>query len=104
MAIKVNFRTAKLRRCFNKSQEAIRAWGDKVGRNYVKRIKDIEAAAKVEDLYKLPHLGFHPLREDRKGQYAVELGYRARMIVTVTQGGKIEIVTVQEVDQRHYEN
>ncbi len=99
MAIQVKFKSPDLQDKFENSKGAIRAWGEVVGKNYIKRVRALQAAMRFEDLEKLPQLNFHPLKGNRKGQYAVNLSGRARLIVT--REGEDTLI-VQEVNLDHY--
>lgn len=71
-----------------------------MARRYAQRINDLYAAETVEDLYRIPPLRFHPLKGDRRGQYALSLTDRVRLIVSVA-GEATPIVWVEEVS-KHY--
>jgi plasmid maintenance system killer protein len=60
----------------------MRLWGEEVVRKYVQRVKILEAANSVDDLFKIPPLNFHPLAGDGNAQYSVVLLGRARLIAT----------------------
>ena len=49
---------------------------------------------------RLPGLHCHPLTGDRKGQYAIKLDSRVRLVFTV-EGAAVDIVNIQEVS-KHY--
>lgn len=82
------------------SDEAIRRWGDAVGRRYVQRISILQTADSVEDLYRIPQFRFHPLSGDRKGQFALTLIDRWRLIVSFPYYDR-KTVQVEEVSD-HY--
>ncbi len=54
----------------------------------------------MRDLFALRALDLHPLKGDRKGQYAIRLGDRERVIVTFADAG-LTVVRIEEVTQ-HY--
>ena len=55
-----------------------------------------------DDLYKIPELKCHPLKGDRKGQYAISVTGFYRLIFTL-QGERVDVVLVEEVS-KHYDD
>jgi proteic killer suppression protein len=98
--VRVTFRTARLKRCYEKSEEAQRRWGRAVGRRYVERIGILYAAESVEDLYRMPPLRFHPLTGNWRGKHALTLAGRFRLIVSIPDDDW-KAVRVEEVSP-HY--
>ena len=98
--MEVTFRTRKLQRQYERSAEAIRAYGQQVGRRYIARINLIKHARDIEDVGQLPGLDCHPLKGDREGQCAVTLTGFHRLIFTL-EGDRLEIAMIEEVS-KHY--
>lgn len=98
--MEVTFRTTHLEECFRLGAQARRAWGVKVARRYVERVTILQAARSVTELYAMAALHFHPLKGSRAGQYAMSLGDRWRLIVTVRDDA-MTMVRVEEVS-KHY--
>lgn len=98
--IDVQYKKKYLEKCFRSLSLATKRWGPDIGRKYIKQLSFVYAAEAIQDLYKIPTLRFHPLKGDRKGQYAITLAKRARIIVEV-EGNTILIV--EEVNTDHYE-
>lgn len=98
----VNFRTRQLQRCYESHKEAARQWGAAVARRYIERVGVLYATETVDDLYRIPPLRFHPLKGARRGQYALWLTDRARLIVSFAGRAK-QTVWVEEVSQ-HYDD
>ena len=98
----VRFRTKLLENCYRHLHKARRKWGDVVGRQYVGRVGILKAIENLDDLKSYPSLRYHPLKGDRKGQHAVKLTDRYRLIFTV-QREEMEIIQIEEVS-KHYEN
>lgn len=96
----VEFRTKKLRECFEQHAQAQRAWGPEVARRYVERTGILYNVASIQDLGKLPSLHLHALHGNRKGQYALTLVGRWRLIVAFREGPP-PIVRIEEVS-KHY--
>ena len=84
------------------SKQAVREFGDRVGRKYIQRISIIKATNSLEELMKLPGLRCHPLKGDRMGQYAINLTGYYRLIFTV-EGDSLNIAMIEEVS-KHYDD
>lgn len=96
--MEVGFRTTRLRTCYEQHREAEREWGAAVARRYVQRVNLLHTVETVQDLSATRALRFHELKGDRRGQYALGLDRRMRLIVTFPAPG---VVQVEEVS-RHY--
>lgn len=96
----VEFRTARLKRCYVRSAAAVQEWGDKVARRYIERINVLKKAKSADELYKIPSLAFHPLTGDEKGRHALTVIGRWRMVVSF-QDDALTVVRVEEVT-KHY--
>jgi toxin HigB-1 len=71
-----------------------------VGRTYIQRVNTLWAARDGRDLFALKALDMHPLKGSRRGQYAIRLGDRERLIVTF-EDDAWTVVSVEEVS-KHY--
>jgi proteic killer suppression protein len=98
--VQVEFRTAGLGKCYAKSSDGVRQWGDKVARKYIDRVNILKHAKSLDDLRKIAALRFHPLKGDQKGRHAMTLVDRWRLIVTFPAGPPMA-VRVEEVSA-HY--
>ena len=96
----VRFATSRLERCYRELRLAQREWGQKVARTYIQRINTLWAARDGRDLFSLKALDMHSLKGDRRGQYAIRLGDRERLIVAF-EDDAWTIVRVEEVS-KHY--
>ena len=81
---------------------AIKAYGVHVARKYIQRINIIKHVRAIEELAVLPGLRCHPLKGDRKGQFAVKLTGFYRLIFTL-HGDALEIANIEEVS-KHYDD
>ena len=97
--MQVRFRTRQLERAFSSAHQAARAWGPTLGRRYVQRIEMLKAAESFEQLYEIRTLGLHPLRGNRRGQYAVRLTGPMRLILT--RDAARDSITVEDVTDYH---
>jgi plasmid maintenance system killer protein len=100
LAVRVQFATKKLEQCFRELALAKREWGERVARAYVQRVNILYAAQDIRDLFALRAFDLHPLKGARKGQYAIRLGDRERLILTFADAG-LTVVRIEEVS-RHY--
>ena len=98
----IAFRSRKLRRQYERSADAMRAYGEQVGRRYLGRINLMKTAKDIEELRRLPGLHCHPLTADRAGQWAVTLTGFHRLIFTL-EGDRLEIAMIEEVS-KHYDD
>lgn len=97
--VNIDFRTGQLERAFQESDRAIRCWGAPVGRKYITRIVQLENARDFDDVRALVSLRAHPLKGERRGQWALDMTERWRLIIEVSKDGRD--VTILEVS-RHY--
>ena len=96
--MEIRFRNRRLQRAFEQRNRAIREWGPVTGPRYTERVRTLRRTERVEHLYEIRPLDFHPLSGDRRGQHAIRLTGRVRLIVTV-EGERT--VTVEEVVDYH---
>lgn len=89
-----------MRECYEESKRAVQEWGNKIARRYVERINILKAAKSGDDLYKIAPLRVHALKGKKKGQYALTLIDRWRLVITFVDETKT-IVRIEEVS-KHY--
>ena len=97
--MKVVFANRSLERCFVSLKEANQTWGQDVGRRYVQRVSLLLDAERFDDLFTAAALHLHPLSGDRRGQYAITLQGRWRLVVMVES----DTIIIQEV-ANHYDD
>ncbi len=97
--MEVSFANNRLLRCYEQSGQAVRRWGEAVGRKYIRRVEQIYAAPTFDTLRTIRSLRLHLLKGTRQGQYAIDLTGQWRLIIT--QGPAVDQVTVKEVTN-HY--
>ncbi|HDQ93109.1 MAG TPA: hypothetical protein ENN89_03210 [Synergistetes bacterium] len=76
----IRFRSRKLERACNEEASGQREWGQNRARKVGQRLMELRAAGNLLDLSRIPGTGFHPLRHDRQGQFAVSLGGNLRLV------------------------
>lgn len=75
--MEIHFKDGKLRELCEKRAVAIRKLGPQVARQLQARLSDLDAAARVTDL---PAGNPHPLKGDRRGQFALSLAGGWRLV------------------------
>ena len=103
--MEVSFRTTKLAKQVTSDKELCRKFGTDNAYKIRQRLNELEAAASLEDIKKLPQTRLHPLTGNREGQFSVDVKQPYRLIFT-PQGEfdlkryetvkKIEIVLLSE--------
>ena len=76
--------------------EASRLFGVPIGRKYIQRLAILRATDKFAQLYGHRALRLHPLKGNRKGQYAMTLTGNYRLIVEPVEEGAVRIVDVED--------
>ena len=99
--MEITFRTRQPRRCYEQSATAVQRWGPDVARKFITRIKQLQAISSLQEAYKLRAIGLHPLKGSRKGELAITLTGRWRLIVT--EGDRENSVIIEEVSN-HYDD
>ena len=104
--------TDKLKDIFNDSKALRATYGAHIAKQIRKRLDDLAAVNNLDEMRFLPGK-FHPLREDRAGQFAVSLDHHNRLIFepaneplpTREDGGldwkKVTAVRIIEVKDYH---
>lgn len=76
----IEFKKKNLRRQCESFAALRKAFGDIIAKQVVKRLNTLKAADCIEDLDPLPPTRCHPLKGNRKGQYAMNVGQPYRLI------------------------
>ena len=97
--MEVYFRTNLLRRNYEESARAIRAWGAEVGQRYVTRINALRRIKNFSAVYNIRSMRLHPLTGDMAGKLSIYLTGGWRLIVT--KGDTDESLIIEEVSN-HY--
>jgi proteic killer suppression protein len=98
----IRFRTNRLRRCYERHNEAQKAWGGRVARKYVQAVDLLKEVEHPSHLAAFRQFAYEPLTEDREGEHSLKLGRRERLIFTVSDAGAALIARIEEVSVRHY--
>jgi len=100
--LQLRFRNNKLQKQYEKSAEAEKAYGKQVAKKYIMRVTMLKSAKNFDELFSLPGWDFHPLKGNRKGEYAIKLTGFWRLIIT-NDGDTFDIAKIEEVSN-HYGN
>lgn len=100
--MKISFKTAKLQKEYADHRKAVKSYGESIARKYIQRVNLLKQARDLDEVKTLPGLNCHPLKGDRKGQWAVKLSGFYRLIFTVS-GDTFNLARIEEVS-KHYDD
>ena len=98
--MRIEFKSSQLRDCFLNQRLAQKFLGKDLAARFRQRVDLLYTLQKWEDAVGVPGWRCHPLKGNRRGQWAIKLGRFHRLIVTVSNGA-LEIVTIEEIS-KHY--
>ena len=98
--ISIEYKTKKLQRICNDLSYAEKAYGKNMAEIIHKRIDQISAAVNVEMLVKYGIGKCHPLKGNRKNQYAMVLIQPYRLVFEI-KDGVLQIVKILEIVDYH---
>ena len=81
IAVKVVFASRELERAYMDVSRATREWCHPLGLRYIQRIKVLIAANNLHELGRSRALRLHPLKGNRRGEWAMMLQGRWRLII-----------------------
>ena len=98
--MEVTYKTNKIKTVCTDAKVSDRTYGNEMSEKIQMRIAEIEAVDTVEEMIKF-HVGRgHPLTNNRKGQYAVDLVHPYRMVFE-KHGNKIQVAHIMEIVDYH---
>ncbi len=96
----ITYKNKKIKKVCTDANAAEKMYGRKMAEKIQQRIDQITAADSVEMLIEF-HIGrCHPLKQNRKGQYAVDLVHPYRLVFE-KKGDEIQIAIVLEIVDYH---
>lgn len=101
MEVDFGSRRRKFKTYYENHKEAVAEFGTEVAEGYVMAVQTLFDTRNQADLYKVPHLQFHPLKGSRKGQYAMTLAGRWRLVVHFYKLDELTVVNLDEINN-HY--
>ena len=78
--MKIEFRSSKLAKQCSSAKAMRRSWGENMARKLQARLAELEAAASLDDISKVPPAKCHELSGDRAGQLSVDLVQPFRLL------------------------
>lgn len=99
--MEVSFRTKQLQQSYADSSKAVRKWGKDVARKYVTRIDQLYAVKDFQAAYNIRAMRLHPLKGSKRGDLAVNLTGKWRLVVA--KGDTDQHVIIKSVSN-HYED
>lgn len=100
--MKISFKTSRLQKEYENQKNAVKSYGEPIARKYILRVNLLKQARNLDEVKALPGLNCHPLKGDRKGQWAVNLSGFYRLIFTVS-GSALNLACIEEVS-KHYDD
>lgn len=94
----VTYRNADIRKCCTDGRYALRKHGARRALLIARRVQELLAADSVEEMIEYGIGRCHPLRENRSGQYALDLDHPWRMVFTKAGVNAVEINVVRVED------
>lgn len=96
----ITYNNRKIEKICTDAKTADRTYGKEMAEKIHQRIDEITAADTVEMMIQF-HIGrCHPLSQNRKGQYAVDLVHPYRLVFEKS-GDEIQIVNILEIVNYH---
>jgi len=98
--LNITYKSNKIKKVCTDAKAAERTYGREMANKIHQRIDEISAADTVEMMIQF-HIGrCHPLAQNRKGQYAVDLVHPYRLVFEKT-GDEIQIANILEIVDYH---
>ncbi|MCD8131315.1 MAG: type II toxin-antitoxin system RelE/ParE family toxin [Lachnospiraceae bacterium] len=98
--MEITYKTRKIEKICTNANTAEKIYGTMMAEKIHQRVDEIYAAENVEMMIQF-HIGrCHLLKQDRKGQYAVDLVHPYRLVFE-KHGGEIQIANILEIVDYH---
>lgn len=98
--MEITYKNKKLQKVCTNASIAEKTYGRDMAVKIHLRIDQIKAAESVEQMMEFNIGRCHPLHNNRKGQFAVDLAHPYRMVFEV-DAGKIQIANIMEIVDYH---
>ena len=96
--MEITYRRNKLRNQCEDFFSLRKAYGEQQAKKIMQRISELCAAPNLYDVSLLPHTGFHPLKGDRKEQFAVYIVHPHRIVFSPNDGDSLDLRTVTSIE------
>ncbi len=98
--MEITYKSRRIEKVCTLASEAEKKYGLEMAEKIHQRIDEIAASDTVEEMVKF-HIGrCHPLKGNRKGQYAMDLVHPYRLVFE-RKGNEIQIANVMEIVNYH---
>jgi plasmid maintenance system killer protein len=101
----IYFRTKRLQKICNNTNESIRKLGPKIARKLQQRLMELKAASCLADISRVPPARCYLLSSNREGQLSVDLEHPYRLLfipandpIPVTQDGGLDWSNITEIE------
>lgn len=98
--MQIEYRTKKLEKACTNAAEATKLYGHEMAAKIHQRIDEITAASSVEMMIQYRIGRCHPLKGNRKNQYAVDLIHPHRLVFEKRES-EIQIVNIMKIIDYH---
>ena len=99
-ALVITYKNKRIEKICTDAKISDRTYGNKMSEKIQMRIGELEAADTVEEMIKYRIGRCHPLTNNRKGQYAVDLVHPYRLVF-VKHGNEIQVAHIMEIVDYH---
>lgn len=99
--MEITYKNKKIKDVCQNYTKAVKAYGENIAEKIHLRVMQIEAAESVEFMMSHNIGRCHKLKNNRKGEYAVDLAHPYRLVFEV-KGEEIEIAKILEVVDYHW--
>lgn len=96
----ITYKNNKIKKVCTDAKTAERTYGQDMADKIHQRVDEINAADTVELMIQFRIGRCHPLSQNRKGQYAVDLVHPYRLVFE-KKGGEIQIANILEIVDYH---
>lgn len=98
--MQITYKNRKIEKVCTKASEAEKTFGRQMAEKIHQRIDEITAADTIEEMVQFRIGRCHPLKGDRKDQYAVDLVHPYRLVFE-KHGNEIQIAHIMEIVDYH---
>ncbi len=96
----ITYKTKKIEKICTNAKTAEKTYGALMAEKIHQRVDEISAADNVEMMIQFRLGRCHPLKQDRKGQYAVDLVHPYRLVFEKI-GQQVQIANILEIVDYH---
>ena len=99
--MQITYKTKRLHKICTDAYFASKEYGDVMAEKIHHRIDQISAITTVQEMIQYKVGRCHPLSNNRKGQYSVDLVHPYRLVFTVDKSGNLQIANIEEIVDYH---